>query len=164
MKEIQTSRKYRCERQAKQIYSLSSNYGPRGVNPPKESLSGRQRPQAISLGDGIASLGSKAWNAIEARCTRLGPEITNVLHGLGCPPLPAALGSSCKDCHPLWLLSFLCCHWHFVSTALLCNHSVQASGEGIKQNLPLFSSFHLLGSSHLAPFYGPLANNLLTAP
>lgn len=131
-KEIQTYRKFRFEWQAKQIYSLSSNYAPRGANPSKKSLLGRWRPQAISLGDGITSLGRKPWNAIEARRTMLGTEMTKHIHwhGPGCTSLTAAADSVCKGCHPLWLHTFLGCPCHFVQHGSPLGS--QCTGEGSK--------------------------------
>lgn len=161
MKEIQAYRKDRFEWQTTQICSLSSNYVPTGANSSRKSFLGRRRPQAISLGDGIMSLRRKPWDAVEARCTGLGTEMTNafthMIQAMHCNLLfpavfakPATLPSSTS----YWAVGVI-----LGSMALFWDCSMQLSGEGSRQNLSLFSSsFPFSRVIHLALCYDPLAN------
>lgn len=145
VKEVQTYGKYRFEWQAKQIYSLYSNYNTRGANPSKTSLLGRWRPTRqfsweMELWVWRGSL------AIEAKCTRLGTEMADI-HSRGLCTTACCSWESLQSLPPsvaphLWL------SMPFRGTWLFFRITVAALRRGRQQNFPLCSPsllYHLPG-------------------
>lgn len=116
----------------KKIYSLSSSYAPRGANPSKKQFVREVKATGNFSKRWNYKSGRKPWNAIEARCTVLGTEMTKHIPwcGSGCTSLTAAPDSLCKGCHFLWLHTFLGCPCHFVQHGSPLGS--QCTGQGSK--------------------------------
>lgn len=147
---IQAYRTYRFEWQAEQIYSVQYLHSQRD-QPIKKRLLERWRPLSSFLERWNQESEEKALGCNKSQkywtWNWIGKTFT---HGVDCGSLPAALGSSCKACYPLWLHTFSGCQCYFVQCGFPLGSPCSGPGRGEQAEFtPLFLFSSLLSSKFI---------------